>query len=111
MPRIEPCAYPATGISIGHRGSFVSARAIRPHRTFSLPMFGPLSQTDVFNTIARTDTDGNFLIVVSVALRNEYFSRFIASSLTATHRSRAGALSSGQQSARALSAVAGRRGG
>jgi signal transduction histidine kinase len=70
-------AYPATGISIGHREDFIFARAMRPHPYFSLPMFGPLSQTDVFNTtIARMDTDGNFLGVVSVALRNEYFSRF-----------------------------------
>jgi signal transduction histidine kinase/CheY-like chemotaxis protein len=50
---------------------------MRPQQYFSLPMFGPLSQTNVFTTATgRSDADGRFLGVVSVALRNEYFSRF-----------------------------------
>ncbi|HEX7933627.1 MAG TPA: ATP-binding protein [Paraburkholderia sp.] len=69
--------YPAPDISIEDREDFVAARAMRPHPYFSLPMVGPLSQTSVFTTtIGRTDVDGQFLGLVSVALRNEYFSRF-----------------------------------
>ena len=70
-------AFPAPAMSIGEREDFVSARAMRPQPYFSLPMFGPLSQTNVFTTATgRSDANGEFLGVVSVALRNEYFSRF-----------------------------------
>lgn len=70
-------AYPAPAMSIGERDDFISARAMRPQPYFSLPMFGPLSQTNVFTTATgRSGADGQFLGVVSVALRNEYFSRF-----------------------------------
>ncbi|WNC91796.1 response regulator [Paraburkholderia sp. FT54] len=69
--------FPAPAMSIGQREDFTSARAMRPQPYFSLPMFGPLSQTNVFTTATgRSDADGQFLGVVSVALRNEYFSRF-----------------------------------
>lgn len=69
--------FPAPAISIGQREDFLSAKAMRPQQYFSLPMFGPLSQTNVFTTATgRSDGDGRFLGVVSVALRNEYFSRF-----------------------------------
>jgi signal transduction histidine kinase/CheY-like chemotaxis protein len=69
--------FPAPAISIGQREDFLSAKAMRPQQYFSLPMFGPLSQTNVFTTATgRSDADGRFLGVVSVALRNEYFSRF-----------------------------------
>ncbi len=68
---------PAPALSVGQREDFRSARAMRPHPYFSLPMFGTLSQTDVFNTlIGRSGEDGQFLGAVSVALRNVYFSRF-----------------------------------
>ncbi len=70
-------AYPAPAMSIGQRDDFTSARAMRPQPYFSLPIFGPLSQTNVFSTATgRSGADGQFLGVVSVALRNEYFSRF-----------------------------------
>ena len=69
--------FPAPVMSIAQREDFTSARAMRPQPYFSLPMFGPLSQTDVFTTATgRSGADGQFLGVVSVALRNEYFSRF-----------------------------------
>ncbi|MFM0339708.1 hybrid sensor histidine kinase/response regulator [Paraburkholderia fungorum] len=68
---------PAPALSIGQREDFRSARAMRPQAYFSLPMFGALSQTDVFNTlIGRSGENGQFLGAVSVALRNDYFSRF-----------------------------------
>ncbi|WP_454873672.1 ATP-binding protein [Paraburkholderia xenovorans] len=70
-------AFPAPAISIDQREDFVSAKAMRPQPYFSLPMFGPLSQTNVFTTATgRSDASGRFLGVVSVALRQEYFSRF-----------------------------------
>ncbi|MFM0345925.1 hybrid sensor histidine kinase/response regulator [Paraburkholderia sp. RL17-347-BIC-D] len=69
--------FPAPVMSIAQREDFTSARAMRPQPYFSLPMFGPLSQTDVFTTATgRSGADGQFLGVVTVALRNEYFSRF-----------------------------------
>ncbi|ASW02889.1 hybrid sensor histidine kinase/response regulator [Paraburkholderia aromaticivorans] len=70
-------AFPAPAMSIGQREDFTSAKAMRPQPYFSLPMFGPVSQNNVFSTATgRSDADGRFLGVVSVALRNEYFSRF-----------------------------------
>ncbi|MDR8396001.1 response regulator [Paraburkholderia sp. USG1] len=70
-------AFFAPAISIGQREDFVSAKAMRPQPYFSLPMFGPLSQTNVFTTATgRSDAGGQFLGVVSVALRQAYFSRF-----------------------------------
>ncbi len=69
--------YPAPPRSIAQREDFTAAKAMRPQTYFSLPMFGPLSQTDVFGSATgRSGADGEFLGVVSVALRNEYFSRF-----------------------------------
>jgi signal transduction histidine kinase len=69
--------FPAPALSIGHREDFNAAKAMRPQPYFSTPMFGPLSQTDVFSTlIGRSGQNGQFLGVVSVALRNAYFSRF-----------------------------------
>ncbi|MCC8395179.1 response regulator [Paraburkholderia sp. MMS20-SJTR3] len=69
--------YPAPTISIAQREDFLAAKAVRPQPYFSLPMFGPLSKTDVFTTTTgRSGADGQFLGVVSVALRNEYFARF-----------------------------------
>jgi len=70
-------AYPAPDVSIATRDDFLSAKAIRPSTYFSLPMYGQVSQTDVFNTtLARSTADGRFLGEVSIALRSDYFSRF-----------------------------------
>lgn len=69
--------YPVPPMSLGERDDFVTAKAMRPQPYFSLPMFGPLSKTDVFTTATgRSGADGQFLGVVNVALRNEYFARF-----------------------------------
>jgi signal transduction histidine kinase len=70
-------AYPAPALTAGQRDDFLAARAMRPHPYFSMPMFGPLSKVDVFTTaIGRSGANGQFLGVVTVALRDEYFSRF-----------------------------------
>ncbi|WP_233805495.1 hybrid sensor histidine kinase/response regulator [Paraburkholderia sp. HP33-1] len=70
-------AYPAPAVSIGQRDDFLAAKAMRPQPYFSLPIFGTLSKVDVFTTaIGRSGADGQFLGVVTVALRNAYFSRF-----------------------------------
>lgn len=74
---VSSLAYPAPAMSIGRRDDFLAAKAMRPQSYFSLPMFGTLSKTDVFTTaIGRSGANGQFLGVVTVALRNEYFSRF-----------------------------------
>ncbi|MCC8400349.1 response regulator [Paraburkholderia sp. MMS20-SJTN17] len=70
-------AYPAPAMSIGRRDDFLAAKAMRPQPYFSLPFFGTLAKADVFTTaIGRSSADGQFLGVVTVALRNAYFSRF-----------------------------------
>ncbi len=70
-------AYPAPALSIGQRDDFIAARAIRPEPYFSLPMYGPVSQTDVFTTtIGRSAADGRFLGAVTIALRSAYFANF-----------------------------------
>ncbi|OAJ63740.1 hybrid sensor histidine kinase/response regulator [Paraburkholderia ginsengiterrae] len=69
--------FPAPAVSIGQRDDFLMAKAMRPQPYFSLPMVGPVSQNDVFITsTGRVGADGQFLGVVSVALRRDYFSRF-----------------------------------
>jgi signal transduction histidine kinase len=74
---VSSITYPAPSMSIGQRDDFLAAKAMRPQPYFSLPMFGALSKTPVFTTATgRSDADGRFLGVVSVALRNEYFARF-----------------------------------
>ncbi|WP_345891030.1 ATP-binding protein [Burkholderia sp. Ax-1724] len=74
---VSSLAYPAPAMSIGQRDDFLAAKAMRPQPYFSLPMYSTLSKTDVFTTaIGRSDTNGQFLGVVTVALRNAYFSRF-----------------------------------
>ena len=74
---VSSLTYPAPPISISQREDFMAAKAMRPQPYFSLPMFGSLSKTNVFNTATgRSDADGQFLGVVSVALRSDYFSRF-----------------------------------
>ncbi|MGF6741946.1 response regulator [Paraburkholderia atlantica] len=74
---VSSLAYPAPAVAIGQRDDFLAAKAMRPQPYFSLPMFGTLSKVDVFTTaIGRSGADGRFLGAVTVALRNEYFSRF-----------------------------------
>ncbi|RKT21913.1 signal transduction histidine kinase [Paraburkholderia sp. RAU2J] len=74
---VSSLAYPAPAMSISQREDFMTAKAMRPQPYFSLPMFGPVSKTNVFTTmIGRSGADGQFIGAVSVALRNEYFSRF-----------------------------------
>jgi signal transduction histidine kinase/CheY-like chemotaxis protein len=74
---VSSLAYPAPSISIEQRDDFMSAKAMRPQPYFSLPMFGPVSKNHVFTTATgRSGADGQFLGVVAVALRNEYFARF-----------------------------------
>ncbi|MEW9583245.1 ATP-binding protein [Paraburkholderia sp. DGU8] len=74
---VSNIAYPAPVISIAQREDFLSAKARRPQPYFSRPLYGAVSGTHVFNTtIGRSGADGKFLGVVSVALRNDYFSRF-----------------------------------
>ena len=70
-------AYPAPDVTIGQRDDFLAAKAMRPQPYFSMPMFGALSKVPVFTTATgRSGADGQFLGVVTVALRDEYFSRF-----------------------------------
>ena len=74
---VSSLAYPSPPLSIGQREDFTAAQAIRPQPYFSRPMLGPLSKAHVFTTaIGRSGADGQFLGVVMVSLRNEYFSRF-----------------------------------
>ncbi|HEX7913628.1 MAG TPA: ATP-binding protein [Paraburkholderia sp.] len=69
--------FPAPVMSFGQRDDFTMAKAMRPQPYFSLPMTGPVSQTNVFTTsTGRVGADGQFLGVVSVALRSDYFLRF-----------------------------------
>jgi signal transduction histidine kinase len=70
-------AYPAPAVTIGQRDDFLAAKAMRPQSYFSLPMFSTLTKIPVFTTATgRSGADGQFLGVVTVALREEYFSRF-----------------------------------
>jgi signal transduction histidine kinase/CheY-like chemotaxis protein len=74
---VSSLTYPAPAIATSRREDFSAAKAMRPQPYFSPALFGPLSQTNVFNTaIGRSGENGDFLGVVYVALRTEYFSRF-----------------------------------
>ncbi|MDE1179244.1 hybrid sensor histidine kinase/response regulator [Paraburkholderia sp.] len=69
--------YPVPPIYVANREDFNSAKSALPDPYFSLPMHGRMSQAEVFNTtIARSASDGRFLGVVSISLRNSYFSKF-----------------------------------
>ncbi|MFM0480592.1 ATP-binding protein [Paraburkholderia strydomiana] len=69
--------YPVPEISIYQRADFQAARDHRPATYFSLPLHGAVAQTDVFNTVAsRMSDSGEFLGVISVALRRSYFEDF-----------------------------------
>lgn len=74
---VSSLAYPAPTLSNAQRDDFIAAKAMRPQPYFSLPIFGPVSRTNVFTTsTGRSGVDGQFLGEVSVALRNDYFLRF-----------------------------------
>ncbi|WCM24754.1 response regulator [Paraburkholderia bryophila] len=74
---VSSLAYPAPTMSNAQRDDFIAAKAMRPQPYFSLPIFGPVSRTNVFTTsTGRSGVDGQFLGEVSVALRNDYFLRF-----------------------------------
>ncbi|WP_244817025.1 hybrid sensor histidine kinase/response regulator [Caballeronia sp. Lep1P3] len=69
--------YPAPHISVADRDDFRSARALAPVTYFSRPLLGKLAQSDVFTTtMGRIGRDGQFLGVVSIALKRDYFVDF-----------------------------------
>jgi signal transduction histidine kinase len=69
--------FPAPRISVADREDFRAARASAPNPYFSLPLSGKVMQSDVFTTnMARVTEDGDFVGVVSIALRRQYFSEF-----------------------------------
>jgi signal transduction histidine kinase/CheY-like chemotaxis protein len=69
--------FPAPQISVAGREDFRAARASAPKPYFSLPLSGKVMQSDVFTTnMARVTKEGDFLGVVSIALRRQYFSEF-----------------------------------
>jgi signal transduction histidine kinase len=69
--------FPVPAVSVGERDDFMSARAQRPAPYYSLALQGKVARTEVFTTnIGRTSASGDFLGVVSIALRREYFANF-----------------------------------
>jgi signal transduction histidine kinase/CheY-like chemotaxis protein len=71
--------FPAPRISIAGREDFRAALASAPAPYFSRPLSGKVMQSDVFTTnMARLGNDGDFLGVVSIALKRQYFSEFYA---------------------------------
>ncbi|WP_027803880.1 hybrid sensor histidine kinase/response regulator [Paraburkholderia dilworthii] len=71
--------FPAPPISIAGREDFRAALASAPAPYFSRPLSGTVMQSDIFTTnMARIASDGDFLGVVSIALKRQYFSEFYA---------------------------------
>ncbi|MDR5747583.1 response regulator [Caballeronia sp. LZ029] len=69
--------YPAPAVSIAERDDFQSARAVAPVTYFSLPLLGKVARSDVFTTTkGRIGRNGQFLGVVSIALKRDYFTDF-----------------------------------
>jgi signal transduction histidine kinase/CheY-like chemotaxis protein len=69
--------FPAPQISVAGREDFGAARASAPKPYFSLPLSGKVMRSDVFTTnMARITKEGEFLGVVSIALRRQYFADF-----------------------------------
>ncbi|WP_244850006.1 hybrid sensor histidine kinase/response regulator [Caballeronia sp. SL2Y3] len=69
--------YPAPEVSIAERDDFLSARAFAPVTYFSLPLRGKVARSDVFTTtMGRISHNGQFLGVVSIALKRDYFIDF-----------------------------------
>ncbi|VXB19918.1 Response regulator receiver protein [Burkholderia sp. 8Y] len=69
--------YPSPQVSIAERDDFLSARAVAPVAYFSLPLRGKVAQSDVFTTtMGRISRNGQFLGVVSIALKRDYFIDF-----------------------------------
>jgi signal transduction histidine kinase len=69
--------FPAPPVSIAQRDDFLSARSVAPVTYFSLPLRGKVAQSDVFTTtMGRIGKNGQFLGVVSIALKRAYFTDF-----------------------------------
>jgi len=69
--------FPAPVVSIAERDDFQSARAVAPVTYFSLPLRGKVARSDVFTTtMGRIGRNGQFLGVVSIALKRSYFTDF-----------------------------------
>ncbi|BAN25630.1 hybrid sensor histidine kinase/response regulator [Caballeronia insecticola] len=69
--------YPAPPVTISERDDFQSARAVAPVTYFSLPLRGKVARSDVFTTtMGRIGREGQFLGVVSIALKRGYFVDF-----------------------------------
>jgi len=69
--------FPTPSVNIQTRDDFINARHYHPEAYVSLPMLASVSKASVFNVAkARTAPDGQFLGVVSVALRRDYFASF-----------------------------------
>ena len=69
--------YPAPAVSIAERDDFRSARAVAPVTYFSLPLRGKVASSDVFTTtMGRIARNGQFLGVVSIALKRDFFTDF-----------------------------------
>ncbi|CAM2141688.1 two-component system, cell cycle sensor histidine kinase and response regulator CckA [Pararobbsia alpina] len=70
-------AYPVPPVNINGREDFIGARGVWPSKYFSLPLRGAVSNNEVFTTsVARLDAQQQFLGVVTVALKREYFVDF-----------------------------------
>ncbi|SAK52122.1 sensor histidine kinase/response regulator [Caballeronia calidae] len=69
--------YPAPAVTISERDDFEAARAIAPVTYFSLPLRGKVARSDVFTTtMGRIGRNGQFLGVVSIAVKRGYFTDF-----------------------------------
>ncbi|SAK87842.1 integral membrane sensor hybrid histidine kinase [Caballeronia fortuita] len=69
--------YPAPAVSIEERDDFQSARAVAPVTYYSLPLRGKVARSDVFTTtMGRIGQNGQFMGVVSIALKRAYFTDF-----------------------------------
>lgn len=68
---------PPPPVTIADREDFQSARAVRPTPYFSLPFSGRVRREDIFTTaVGRSGLHGEFIGVISLALRRQYFSAF-----------------------------------
>jgi signal transduction histidine kinase len=71
--------FPAPRVSVAGREDFRAAIASAPAPYFSRPLSGKVMQSDVFTmNMARVGRDGDFLGVVSIALKRQYFGEFYA---------------------------------
>ncbi|CAN7700093.1 ATP-binding protein [Caballeronia sp. LjRoot29] len=68
--------FPVPALSVRERDDFRTARYVRPHPYFSLPHHGATGTSEFATNMARSAADGRFIGVLSVALRQQYFSDF-----------------------------------